>query len=488
VQSGRLRAGNRALALLVAGALFMELLDGTVIATAAPRMARSLGVQSADISITITAYLLTVAVLIPLSGWLSDRVGARPIFVTALAVFTVASALCAISTSLLELTLLRVLQGIGGAMMVPVGRLVVMRSTAKDEVIAAIAFLTWPALFAPVIAPALGGALTTYASWRWIFLINVPLGLAGIVLALRLVPNLRRPQPDRLDWIGLITSTAGLGALVYGVSLVDGRHVPVLAVTLLLLAAAGLLTIAAVHLWRAAVPLVDLKPLTITTFRASQTGGSLYRISILGVPFLLPLMFEDDFGWSAAKAGAVVIFVFVGNLCIKPATTPLLRRYGFRLVLLGSIFIGALATAACGFLESDTPLAVIAILLVIGGAFRSIGFTAYNTIAFADVDTDDMVHANTLSATLQQLAAGLAVAAAALALRLGDSLTGPLGHAGSGHVPYTIAFVAIAALLIPAAIETWRLPASAGVAIGGGARNSRTPVPGAALTCEPSDE
>jgi MFS family permease len=352
---------------------------------------------------------------------------------------------------------------------VPVGRLVVMRSTAKDEVIAAIAFLTWPALFAPVIAPVLGGVLTTYASWRWIFLINVPLGVVGLVLAIRLVPNLRSATPKRLDWIGLITSTLGLGAFVYGVSLVDGRNVPVLAVTGFLVAAAVLLTVAVWHLWRTPVPLVDLRPLMITTFRASQVGGSLYRTSILAVPFLLPLMFQDDFGWSAAKAGSFVIFVFVGNLCIKPATTPLLRRFGFRFVLLASIVVGALATAGCGLLRSDTPLAVIAVLLVIGGAFRSIGFTAYNTIAFADVDQTNVVHANTLSSTLQQLASGLAIAAGALGLRLGQALRAPLGHPHSTDITYTVAFFAVAALLIGSFVEVWRLPRSAGVLIGGGA-------------------
>jgi EmrB/QacA subfamily drug resistance transporter len=469
-----LGAGNRPLALLVAGTFFMELLDGTVIATAAPSMAHSLGVRSADVGIAITTYLLTVAVLIPLSGWLADRLGARRVFVAAIVVFTVASGLCAISTNLLELTLLRVLQGAGGAMMVPVGRLVVLRGTAKSEVIAAIAYLTWPALLAPVIAPVLGGILTTYASWRWIFLINLPLGVLALVLALRLVPDLRAPAPDRLDWLGLVTSTAGLGAFVYGVSLIGRSSVPLVAVSLLLAASAGLLGVAVWHLLRTAAPLIDLRTLAIRTFRASQTGGSLYRISILAIPFLLPLLFQDAFGWSAAKAGGVVIFVFIGNLCIKPATTPLLRRFGFRAVLVGSIGLGGLATAACGLLQATTPIVVTAALLIAGGALRSIGFSAYNTITFADVDPGDMVHANTLSSTLQQLAAGIAVAAAAIALRLGDAVRASFGHPGSAHFPYAFAFVVLDLLLVPALIEAGRLPRSAGAGIGGGAGKRST--------------
>jgi EmrB/QacA subfamily drug resistance transporter len=474
VSSGGLAAGSRPLALLVAGTLFMELLDGTVISTAAPSMARSFGVRSADIGIAITTYLLVVAVLIPLSGWLADRIGARVLLVTAIAVFTVASGLCAISTGLLELTLFRILQGIGGAMMVPVGRLVVMRGTRKSEVIAAVAYLTWPALVAPVIAPALGGALTTYASWRWIFLINVPLGIAGLLLALRLVPNWRAETRRRLDWIGLVTSTAGLAAFVYGVSLLGQVHIPTVQVLVFLAASVVLLAIAVWHLLRTNTPLVDLHPLTIRTFRASQSGGGLYRMAVLAIPFLLPLMFQDDFGWSAAKAGALVIFVFVGNLAIKPTTTPLLRRFGFRAVLVGSVGLGVLTTLACGLLYRDTPIVIIAVLLTAGGALRSIGFTAYNTITFADVGSEEMVHANTLSATVQQLASGISIAVAASALRLGDAVRALFGQAGSVHFPYAFAFVAVTLLLVPALIEAVRLPRTAGAGIGGGAGKRAT--------------
>jgi EmrB/QacA subfamily drug resistance transporter len=469
VRIGRLPLGRRALALLVAGATFMELLDGTVISTAAPRMARSFGVQSVDISVAITAYLLTVAVLIPLSGWLSDRFGARRLFAAAIAVFTIASVLCAVSTNLPELTVFRVLQGMGGAMMVPVGRLVVLRDTAKDEVIAAIAFLTWPALFAPVLAPAIGGVLTTYASWRWIFLVNVPIGVAAFVLTFRLVPDFRSSTRSALDWIGLIVTASGLGALVYGASLLDERDIDGLTVSLTLGASALLLAVAVWHLRRTASPLVDLAAMKIRTFRITQTGGALFRVSIYAVPFLLPLMFQDDFGWSAAKAGALVIFVFIGNLVIKPATTPLLRRFGFRAVLLVTMISAAIATAVTGLLTVSTPLVVLAVVLVAGGAFRSVGFTCYNTIAFADIEPDGIAHANTLFSAGQQLTQGVAIAFGAVALRGGEALRSPLGQSGSAHLPYTVAFVVLALLLIAPVIDAWRLPRSAGVTIGGGA-------------------
>jgi EmrB/QacA subfamily drug resistance transporter len=452
----------------------MELLDGTIISTAAPRMARSLGVQSADISVTITAYLLTVAVLIPLSGWLADRIGVRRLFSSAIAIFTIASVLCAISTSLPELTVMRVLQGIGGAMMVPVGRLVVLRDTAKDDVIAVIAFLTWPALVAPVVAPALGGLLTTYASWQWIFLVNVPLGVAAFIGASRLVPALAMAPRVALDWFGLFTVSLALGGLVFGASLLARKSVAPIPTAISV--AGGLLTlvVAVRHLLRTPHPLVDLRPLRIRTFRASQTGGSFFRISVLAVPFLLPLMFQDDFGWSPIKAGGMVLFVFVGNLLIKPLTTPLLRRLGFRSVLLGAASMAGVTTIACGLIQQSTLLIATALLLVGGGAFRSIGFSGYNTLAFADIDGRDMTHASTLATTVQQLAGGIGVAFGALALRSGQGLRSPLGHAGSAHLPYQLAFLLLGLLVIPAMVEAWLLPRSAGEQIGGGARAGGT--------------
>src|SRR4051794_1742776 len=257
---------SRGLALLVAGAYFMEILDATVIAPAAPHIAADLGVPAVGVNVAITAYVLTLAVLIPISGWLTDRYGARRIFVAAVAIFTLASAGCAAATGLPMLVGTRVLQGVGGAMMVPVGRLVVVRTTAKTDLVRAIAYLTWPALAAPLLAPALGGALSEYASWRWIFLINLPLGLAGLILARRLVPDVRADDPGRLDWRGFLLLAAGLGALVAGLEAVSSPDPPV-AVTALAVAVLAL-TAAVVHLLRARRPLLDLRIVRVRTYRA----------------------------------------------------------------------------------------------------------------------------------------------------------------------------------------------------------------------------
>jgi len=469
-------AGQRGLTLLVAGTFFMENLDGTILTTAAPPIADALGVDSADVGVAITTYLLTLAVLIPLSGWLTQRLGARVVFPAAIAIFTLASVLCALSTTLPMLVAMRVLQGVGGAMMVPVGRLTVLRVTEKHELIKAIAWLTWPALAAPVIAPLVGGVIVSTLSWHWIFLINVPLGVIAFIAALRLVPRGRIEAPGRLDWPGLVLTCGGLGALVWLGTLLS-ESVPAWGQIIVFAVAGVALTSAAVwHLSRARQPLLDLSALRVSTFRVTHSGGSLFRLTVNAVPFLLPLLFQDAFGWSPVVSGALVLFVFVGNLAIKPATTPLLVRFGFRPVLVFSTFGVALSMAGVVLLTPGTPVVLIAALLVFGGAMRSIGFTAYNTIAFADIPQSRMTAANTLSSTMQQVAAGFGVTIGALALRGGQLLPGSGGSAGpTGTVlPYQVAFLVIAVLTLIATAESLAIDKSAGENIRPARRRSAT--------------
>jgi EmrB/QacA subfamily drug resistance transporter len=457
------QAGLRpGLALLVAGAFFMEILDGTVIAPAAPHIADDLGVAPVEVNVAITGYVLTLAVLIPISGWLADRFGARRVFTAALVVFTLASAACAAAPNLPVLTATRVLQGVGGAMMVPVGRLVVLRTTAKPDLVRAIAYLTWPALVAPVLAPALGGLLSSYASWRWIFLINVPLGLIAVLVARRLVPELRSAEVGRLDLRGFALTALGVGALVVGLEGLGAGRPQWVVVAVALAVAAGALALAVRHLLRARRPLVDLRILRVASFRVTAAGGSVFRAIITGIPFLLPLLFQLGFGWSAARAGLVVIALFVGNVGIKPATTPLMRRFGIRTVMLGAIAGSVLCLVAMAFLQPTTPLALVLALLVASGIFRSVGFTAYNSVAFADVEPARMTGANTLMSTLQELGAGLGVAVAALLVRLGE-VVGPTDAVW----PFRSAFVLLAVLLVAPAAEALALSRHTGDAITG---------------------
>jgi EmrB/QacA subfamily drug resistance transporter len=444
---------HRGLALLVAGAFFMEILDGTVIAPAAPHIAADLGVAPVTVNVAITAYVLTLAVLIPISGWLADRFGARLVFTSAVAIFTLASLGCALAVNLPMLVGTRVLQGVGGALMVPVGRLVVLRTTAKSDLVRAIAYL---------LAPALGGVLSTYASWRWIFVINIPLGLVALVLSRRLVPDVRGDAPAGLDRRGFALTAIGVAALVVGLENLGAATPDPTVATVSLVVAAAALGTAVVYLLRTPRPLLDLRILRVATYRVTALGGSVFRAVITAIPFLLPLFLQLGFGWNAAEAGLVVIALFVGNVGIKPATTPLMRLFGIRTVMLGAVLASAACLVGIAFVQATTPLPLLLGLLLLSGIFRSVGFTAYNSVAFADVDQPRMNSANTLMSTLQELGAGLGVAVGALLVRFGEGLTD-----GGADRPFRVAFVLLAAILLVPAIEGLLLARTAGDAVTG---------------------
>jgi EmrB/QacA subfamily drug resistance transporter len=454
------RAG-RGLMLLIAGTMFMELLDGTIISTAAKHMARSFGVSAPQMAVTISAYLITLAALIPLSGWLADRFGSRTIFVWGITVFTIASGLCATSHSLAELTALRVLQGAGGATMVPVGRMVVLRVTGKSELVRAMAFLTWPALVAPIAAPLAGGALTTYLSWRWIFVINLPIGVFALACAPRLVPQIRGEGREKLDWSGFALTTVCLVAIVVGCAALGAPNVRWAEVAVAFALAASFGVMAVRHLLSVPDPLLDLRLFRVPTFRMANTSGSLNRLTINAMPFVLPLLFQVGFGWSAIKSGAVVIALFCGNLAIKPATTWMLHRFGFRALIVAANWVAAATMVLCGLFSAHTPLPLILAVLVVSGAARSTGFTAYNTITFADVGPDDMRHANTIAWTSWQLSLAIGVALGAVAIRVGAWAAPAIG-AGSATPAYRTAFFILALATFVAGAQALRMSRDAG--------------------------
>lgn len=459
---------QRSVALLVAACLFMENLDGTVVATAAPRIGASLGVSATAIGLVITAYLLTLAVLIPLSGWLTARYGARRVLLSAIALFTLASVACAAAPDLGTLVALRVVQGAGGAMMVPVGRLVALSGAAKPDIPRIVSYIVWPALIAPVVAPLVGGVVSTYTSWRWLFLINLPLGVVAFAVAWRLIRGGAAAGAGVLDWRGVIWTSAGLGTLTY-----TGHLLSTSGGTWGLTAAFGaasvlLLALAVRHLLRSDDPLIDLGTLRVMSFRASVSGGTAFWVAVATVPFLLPLLFQEVFGWSAVRSGALVLFVFAGNIGIKPATTYLFGRFGYRSLLVVSGLVLAGTLVGCGFLTARTPVWLIAVLAVVSGAARSLGLTGYSTLAFADIPQERMRDANTLNATANQLAAGLGVAVATVALRAG----GPLGHALFGRtsaaLSYGIAFCLMAPAALAAVAGAFRLHPGTGDSLRGG--------------------
>lgn len=452
-------------ALLVAGAFFMEFIDGTVIATALPDMAKSFGVQAVDLNIGISAYLITLAVLIPASGWIADRFGARKIFTLALAIFTLASVLCGLSTTLESFLAMRILQGVGGALMVPVGRLAVLRTTPKHQLITAIATLTWPALVAPIIGPPLGGFITSYANWRWIFFINVPLGLLAIALALRFIPTIRDDDRRPFDLPGFIATAISMVSLVYAMELLGAQHPEGVLTIALLALGVGTFAFSLRHFRRADYPMIRLDAMQVPTFRVTMYGGSLFRASISAVPFLLPLMFQVGFGMNAFQAGSLVLAVFVGNLTIKPATTPLIRWLGFKKLLLINGALNILALLACALLTPTTPVWLVLLVLYLGGVFRSIQFTGISTLAFADVPSAQMSYANTLFSTATQLAVGLGISLGAIGIRIGANVSEWLGINAIPGISFRLAFVAIALICLIGLVDTLRLAKNAGSAV-----------------------
>lgn len=449
-------------ALLVAGAFFMEFLDGTVIATALPEMARTFGVDAVDLNIGISAYLLTLAVFIPASGWIADRFGARSVFTLALAIFTLSSVGCGMAQSLEGFVAMRVIQGIGGALMVPVGRLAVLRTTPKNQLIKAIATLTWPALVAPIIGPPLGGFITSYADWRWIFYINLPLGLLAMLLAWRLIPRLGDAERRPFDATGFVSTGVAMISLVYAMELLGAQQPDAVLAAVLLLIGGTALLFSLRHFRRSAFPMIRLAALNINTFAVTMYGGSLFRASISAVPFMLPLMFQVGFGMDAFHSGLLVLAVFVGNLTIKPATTPLIRWLGFKKLLLINGLLNVISLLACALLTPQTPVWLILLILYFGGVFRSIQFTGVSTFAFADVPEKEMSYANTLFSTASQLAVGLGITLGAISIRLGDKMAQWLDISGVEGIGFRLAFVFIALICLAGMADTLRLTAQAG--------------------------
>src|SRR6266478_3048011 len=416
------------IALLVAGALFMEQLDGTVIATALPQMAQSFGVAAVDLNIGMSAYLLTVAVFIPASGWVTDRFGARTVFAAAIVTFTLASVLCAASGTLWQFTVARVLQGIGGAMMVPVG-----------------------------------GLIATYSSWHWIFLLNVPLGVAGLGLALILIPNSRGEGRGRFDWSGFALTGLASFSLMYGLEAIGRGRIDWLVAAPLLCVGLGAGAYAVRHALRAVHPLLDLAAFKVPSFAVTVSGGVLFRTAISAVPFLLPLMFQLAFGLSPLDSGLLLLAVFAGNLGMKPATTTVLGRFGFRPTLIWNGVLAMATIFACGLLTATTPTAVIVTVLFLNGLLRSMGFTTINALSFSDLDQARMSGANTLFSMLQQMGNALGVAGGAIMLRAA-TLTHP-GDAEVTAADFHFAFMAIGLVGLAGVWHFRRLAPDVGAAL-----------------------
>ena len=404
---------QRVIPLIVATALFMENMDSTVISTSLPAIAGDIGTSPLTLKLAITSYLLSLAVFIPASGWTADRFGARLVFSTAIAVFMAGSIGCALSGSVTDFVIARILQGIGGAMMTPVGRLVLLRSIDKSALVNAMAWVTVPALVGPVIGPPLGGFITTYFSWHWIFLINIPIGLLGIFMALRFIDPIRSENPERFDLYGMVLAGIGLAGIAFGLSVAGLNLLPWSVVASLVAIGSVSMTLYVIHARRTASPVLDFGLLRLPTMRASIVGGFMFRLGVGALPFLLPLLMQVGFGLTPFRSGLVTFSTAVGAMGMKTLAARLIRTFGFRNLMTVNAVTSSLFLGACALFTAATPLLLIVIILVVGGFFRSLEFTAINTVAYAEVEPPMMSRATTLVSVNQQLAisAGVAVGA-----------------------------------------------------------------------------
>jgi EmrB/QacA subfamily drug resistance transporter len=459
------------IALIVACAFFMENLDATIIVTAVPQMAETFGTTATRMSLGVTAYVLATAASIPASGWLADRVGARNLFCAAIGLFTLASMACGAAPTFATFIAARVVQGAAAAMMSPVGRLVVLRTAEKRDLMQALSTLVWPALFAPVIGPPLGGLLTSAASWRWIFFVNLPLGIAGMALVLAFIPNEKTTERTTFDLPGFILMAAALAALTYGIDAIGAHEIDVPLSASLLATAVVIGFLAVRHLRAVPNPVVRLQALRLRTFFVgSISGGSISRAAISATPFLLPLMFQVGYGLSPVASGLLLLIYMTANLAMKAVTNPILRRFGMRSVLVFNGAIASIGIAACACISPGLPLVASALILTLAGASRSMQFTALTFVAFADITPEERGSASVLFSLTQQISMGMGVAVGALMLNFSRVLR----EASSLALhDFRVAF-ALAGLLSATALFSYaRLDADSGAEISGHAGQPR---------------
>ncbi|QSQ27932.1 DHA2 family efflux MFS transporter permease subunit [Pyxidicoccus parkwayensis] len=447
----------------MASALFMEFIDSTALSTALPSLSTAFGTDPVHLKLALTSYILALAVVAPASGWVADRFGPRRVFMVAMTVFLAGSVLCGFSRTLEQMVLFRTIQGVGGALMTPVGRLIVVNSAPRERLVSAMSWFTMPALVGPLVGPPLAGFILGVGSWPWIFFINVPVGVLGMLAVLRFVPPLYQPDPGPFDTKGFILAAIAITALM-GAAETAGVGLVPLWVQLVLggIAVAGLAAYIA-YARRKERPVLNLRLVGFDTYRASLIGGTLVRVGLGATPFLLPLLFQIGMGWSPVQAGLVTIGTGAGAMACKPVAPAVLRRFGFRNTLIASNVATALLTALPAVFRASTPIPFIITALVVGGFMRSLQFTALNTVAYADIPQRSISNASTLAVVTQQMGMSLGISFGGLMLHVArGSDLGPMTP-GSFVLP----FLAVGLVSMLAGPLYQRLSPSAGASIGG---------------------
>jgi EmrB/QacA subfamily drug resistance transporter len=395
----------------------MHQFDGSVIATALPSMAQSLNEDPLRLNLAISCYLLALAVFIPISGWMASRFGAKRVFSAAIVIFTISSVLCGISHSLPELVIARTVQGMGGAMMTPVGRLIVVKTAPRADLVKAINYITIPGALAPILGPAVGGFIVTYFSWPWIFFVNLPIGIAGVFLVQKFIPDVHDDEVPPLDLIGFLLAATALACLVSAFESMGRGLVPVPIVFALLAGGAACALLYVFHFKRCAHPIIDLSLMRFPTFATSITGGSLFYMGTNAVVFLLAVLLQVGLGLSAFHAGLTTLAIAMGSLVSRFVIRPLFRRVSFRTILVLNGCVTGAYLMTCGMFRVSTPFLLMIGVLFVGGLSRSIQYTSLTTLSYAEIPKNLMSSATSFSALIQQFAQSFGVGLTALVVR-----------------------------------------------------------------------
>lgn len=447
-----------AVPLIIACAIFMEGVDAKAIVTALPAMARDFGYNPISLKVAVTSYVAGLGVLIPVCGWLADRFGAKNIFRLAIGIFVGGSIGCALSGSLAAFVAARFVQGMGGAMMLPVGRIIVVRSVDKTELVRIMNLLSVPALVGPAVGPLLGGFFATYMHWQWIFIVNVPLGILGILLTNRHIGNLQQTHPGKLDKLGVLLSGIGTSALLFGLSLAAGQVVAP-GVAYAVTAAGFMLLLGFVlHSRRIDRPLLDMRFLAVPTFRVSVLGGALFRIGLGAVPFLLPLMLQEGLGMTAFRSGLITCATAFGGIFMRPFVEGALGRYGFRKVLAFNAVLSGIAFAACGMFYPGMPVWVIWAVVLAGGFFSTLQVNSLNSLTYADIPKPDVGLATSIGSMVQQVSLGLGVPVTGIVLQL---TYGMHSHASIMWFDFWPAFAVVGLFSLASILVVRQLPSDA---------------------------
>ena len=447
---------KRYLPWVVATALFMEQLDSTIVNTAVPSIAASLHVAPLSLKAVVSSYILSLAVCIPISGWMADHFGTRRVFGSAVAIFTFSSILCGLSLNVPMLVAARILQGMGAAMMMPVGRLAIIRTFPKSELLMAMNFVIIPALIGPLIGPTIGGLIVYWLPWRVIFFINLPVGLIALFLNYRHMPDYHGDDPRPLDVVGLVLFGAGTALLSWVLEVFGENHIDLNSAAFLFLVSLSLLGAYGWHARHTIYPLLRLTLFNVRTFRVSVVGGFITRLGVGGLPFLLPLLYQLGFGFPAWKSGLLMIPAVAAAMGMKLISSPLLRRFGYRRVLIVNTLLMGITISMFAGIVSTTPITLIVFLGLAQGFFNSLQFSSMNSMAYADIKTEDSSMASTIASSMQQMSMsfGLACGSLVAAWYLGDL---PQSDQVAITSALHSAFLTLGGLTIASSLSFWAL-------------------------------